>query len=288
MNRSLLLLNIKFLIIFSFSITPHQHQNSANEPIEVTDILKAAAAYCQKLEHSVLYFVCLEEITEKINFDKDIALLYRRRQPRRSWIRTPIPLQRIKNFFVYDFQYMRRKNQIKEIRTLLEENGKKKHEEDASLKTLSFKFKNVILGPVGILGQRWQPYYDYKIVGEDKENDPPAIILDIVPKHGYKMDFLFGKVWFDKNNLDILKIEWSQQRIGNFAIFESRGLRYKSEPCFTLCSEFKVEKNGIRFPSKFIIEEAYIDKKGKKFVRSETTVTYKDFKFFTVEVEVKQ
>ena len=56
-NRSILLLNVIFLIIFSFSIIPPQQQNSEAEPIEVTEILKAAAAYCQKLEHSVLYFV---------------------------------------------------------------------------------------------------------------------------------------------------------------------------------------------------------------------------------------
>ncbi len=35
------------------------------------------------------------------------------------------------------------------------------------------------------------------------------------------------------------------------------------------------------------IEEAYLNERGRKFVRSETTVEYTDFKFFTVEVEVK-
>jgi hypothetical protein len=45
--------------------------------------------------------------------------------------------------------------------------------------------------------------------------------------------------------------------------------------------------HGIRFPSRFSIEEAYLDSGGKKFVRSETTVVYRDFKFFTVEVEVR-
>ena len=175
------MINFIFLISFSFSLISLPHQSTKTEPVEVTEILKAASAYCQKLEHAVLYFVCLEEITEKINSTKDIALLYRGK-PRGSWIRTKVPRQKIKKFYVYDFQYMRRKNQIKETRTLLEENGKKKYEKDASLKTLSFKFKNVISAPVGILGQHWQPYYDYKIVGEDEVNGLPAVILDIVPK----------------------------------------------------------------------------------------------------------
>jgi hypothetical protein len=286
-DRSGFLLNFIFLISFSFSIIPPQQHNSVDEPIDVAKITKTAAAYCQKLEHTILYFVCLEEITERINFAKDIALLNQGRKPRESWMRTKIPRQRIKNFYVYDFQFIRRNNQIRETRILLKENGKKKHEKNAALKTLSFSFKNIVLGPIGILSQHWQPYYDYKIIGEDEVNGLPAVILDASPKPGYTMDFLFGKVWFNKNNLDILKIEWSPQKIGNYAIFESRGLKYKSEPRITLSSEFHVEKNGIRFPSQFFIEEAYINKRGRKFVRSETMVTYKDFKFFTVEVEVK-
>jgi len=55
----------------------------------------------------------------------------------------------------------------------------------------------------------------------------------------------------------------------------------------TLVSEYKVEKNGIRFSSRYFIEEAYIGKKGKKFISSETTVIYRDYKFFTVETEIK-
>lgn len=281
------MINIIFLSCFSFSLIFFPQQSVRTEPIEIEKILKAAASYCEKLEHTVLYFVCLEEITEKINFSKDIALLYQKRRPRGSWIRTQVPRNKIKKSYVYDFQFIRRNNLIKEIRTLMEENGKKKHEKDTSLKTQSFKFKKVVLGPVGILAHKWQPYYDYKIIGEDEVNGLPAVVLDVVPKPGYKMDYLFGKVWFNKSNFAILKIEWSPQRIGNYAIFESRGLKYKSEPNITIISEFLVEKNGIRFPNYFFLEEAYINKKGKKFIRSETKVTYRDFKFFTVEVEVK-
>jgi hypothetical protein len=194
---------------------------------------------------------------------------------------------RIKNKYVYDFQFIRRDNQVKETRTLLEENGKKKNEKNASLKTKIFKFKGVLSGPVGILGECWQPYYNYKIVGEDEVNGLPAVVLNVVPKPGYKMDFLFGKVWFDQNDFSVLKVEWSPQRIGNYAVFESLGVKYKSESHITIISEFLVEKNGIRFPNSFFLEEAYINKKGKKFIRSETKVTYRGFKFFTVEVEVK-
>ncbi len=59
------------------------------------------------------------------------------------------------------------------------------------------------------------------------------------------------------------------------------------KPRITLRTEFSVEKNGIRFPSKLSLEEAYLTERGRVFVRSETNVVYKDFKFFTVEVVVR-
>ena len=48
-----------------------------------------------------------------------------------------------------------------------------------------------------------------------------------------------------------------------------------------------MQKNGIRFPSRLVFEEAYINPRGEKFTRSETTVIYKNYKFFTVEVDIK-
>lgn len=77
------------------------------------------------------------------------------------------------------------------------------------------------------------------------------------------------------------------ERLENAVLYFVCKEEITSEPSITLISEFLVEKNGIRFPNYFFIEEAYIDMKGKKFIRSETKVTFKEFKFFTVEVDVK-
>jgi hypothetical protein len=52
-------------------------------------------------------------------------------------------------------------------------------------------------------------------------------------------------------------------------------------------TEFDFEKNKIRFPSKFLLEEEYIRPEGGRYKKSEIIVRYKDYKFFTVETEVK-
>ena len=59
-------------------------------------------------------------------------------------------------------------------------------------------------------------------------------------------------------NWDILKIEWNTERIGHFERFKKRGKEYGLEPSLTLTSEFEVAKNGLRFPTTFIAEEALI------------------------------
>jgi len=75
--------------------------------------------------------------------------------------------------------------------------------------------------------------------------------------------------------------------MGNYQAVEERAAQLKAKPCITSVSEFDIEKNGIRFPSRVIFEEAYINQQGKKLVACEVTITYKDYKFFTVEFDVK-
>jgi hypothetical protein len=143
-------------------------------------------------------------------------------------------------------------------------------------------------GPVGLFGERVQILYDYKISGQDKIGKRPVVIVDSEPRApDSEAKNLYGKAWIDADTCDILKIEWSEKRVGNYDIFEKRGEKFNRKPRITLRTEFSVEKNGIRFPSKLSLEEAYLTERGRVFVRSETNVAYKDFKFFSVEVEVK-
>jgi len=73
-----------------------QHQRQVNQQTEVESILKASVDYCHKLENAALYFVCMEEITEKINFSKDIAC-DSLTIPREVWIRRKRTVAKRKN-----------------------------------------------------------------------------------------------------------------------------------------------------------------------------------------------
>jgi hypothetical protein len=262
--------------------------------VDLDSILKKLADYCLRLENAAFDFVCLEEIKETINPALDVN---RPRETLKDWAYwdyqgwksgTPKPLRKIKNVYLYDYQCIRANREMHEMRMLLEENGKKKKEPNALLKTAVVVYGNALLGPVGLFGKRFQSRYDYKSGGKEMIDGRPVFVIDVMPRAGVpETRSLYGKAWIDKETLDILKIEWSERHIGRYEIFTKRGELYKRTPRLTVRSEFKAEKNGIRFPSSLFIEEAYLNNKSRAAVRSITTVAYKDFRFFTVEVEIR-
>jgi hypothetical protein len=148
------------------------------------EILQREAEYCRRLELAALEFVCLEDITEKIDQSKDINLI-KWRSPRDR------PPTSVKRTFLYDFQFIRKGGSIKETRTLLKQNGRDAEVKDAELETANFVYKNAVLAPVGIFGDRWREAFDYKISGEATFGGRSCLIISVVPKGSQsEIDFL--------------------------------------------------------------------------------------------------
>jgi hypothetical protein len=263
----------------------------------LAEVLAKAAEYCRKLESSAFDFVCREEIREVIDPKLDAAKSVTRTITGEPGYLGPTYLgpsitistvRKIKRSFAYDYQCIRAGRSIRESRTLLEENGKKKVRENAELQTSVIVYGTALLAPVGLFGARFQVNYDFKVVGEERAGPIRLLVVDATPKPGVPPSRdLYGRAWINPVTGDIHRIEWSESRVGNFDVFEKRGEKFKRAPRLTIRSEFSAEKNGIRFPSRLAVEEAYLNDKGKMFVRSRTDVVYKDFKFFTVEFEVR-
>jgi len=75
--------------------------------------------------------------------------------------------------------------------------------------------------------------------------------------------------------------------MSDFERAEKEAKKMGARPQITLTSEYAFEKNGIRFPSRYIIREEYIHPNWGKEKKSEITVVYKNYKFFTVDTEIK-
>jgi hypothetical protein len=269
-------------------------------PGDLAALLAKTAEYCRRLVGSAFDFVCREEIRETIDPKLDAAAKSGPVTVVSKSIEGPIAssylgptlvistVRKMHRSFVYDYQCIRAGRAIREIRTELEENGKRKNVPYAELQTSTVVWGTALLGPVGLFGERFQTGYDYDLIGQETVAGVKTVIVDAKPKPGAPPNRnLFGKAWIDPATGDILKIEWSESRVGRFDVFAKRGDLYKRTPRLTIVSEFNVEKNGLRFPSHFTVEEAYLKESGKAFIRSKTDVAYKAFKFFTVEVEVR-
>lgn len=279
-TKQLLLTMFLFSIVFlALDIHPYQKKD---KQAELGIILRNCAEYCERLANSVLFFICEEKITEQIKY-RDVFV-----RNLKSMVLPRVYSSRKKNVYVYDYQLFRKGNQVKEQRTLIEHNGEKKHEENARLKTRFFSHQNIIFGPIGLLSSYWQPHHDYRILKEVNFKGDKTIIIEALPKPESEIDHLYGKIWVRKSDYSIMKIEWDQESINGFEYVEELAEKLRAEPRITLAAEYGIEKNKIRFLSKYSLNEVYISKRGRRrYQRSNTVVLYDNYKFFTVETEVK-
>ena len=190
--------------------------------------------------------------------------------------------------YIYDYQLIKKGNLIKENRILLEENGEMKNEKDAPLKTKRFYSKRSVFGPIGLLSRKGQELYEYELTKREKENGREAYLIEVRPKskEGGKIHSSFGKVWIDRENFSILKIEVQKESIKGYDQLKDAAKREQVIPEIMDIHFYGVEKNGVRFPSKTVIEENY-RAMTKIIKKSRTVVEYKDYRFFTVDVDVK-
>lgn len=272
------------LIILPCSLKGVISTNSQEKGAKNLDeILDKCSVYCEMLANASLFFVCTERIKEEIN---EINLKgYSRR----------IDAKKVEgNTYVYDYQLMKKGNRIEEKRILLEKNGKKKNEENAQLKTKVFYSKRSVFGPVGLLVRKNHDKYNYKIIDEESVHGRKTVVIEATPKSEMKDMPNYGKVWVDKQDYSILKIEVAEESlVGIEQVKETSKL--KSTPMISVThyynEVYKTDENQvIRFPSKTVFfYEKHLYKRGYKeqVIVAKTQFIYDNYRFFTVDVAVK-
>ena len=273
----------------SLSYLKSQKANNQEEygpKLEV--ILKKTGEYCEKVKNLALHYVCKENIV-------DIHYFYRTREviervPKSSFITSTIRFElkgSKKKSYVYDYQLIRKSGEMIEKRDLLEEEGKTIKEKSSGLKNVKYFSKNIVFGPVGFLSKYWQSHFEYKIIGSDIKNGKEALIIRAYPKQEREENYNVAQIWIDMKEYSILKIQWEPLSIQNY---DEEKIRYPTgeyKKTIIWNVDFGVEEKGIRFPSKQIVQEVFISENDKKHVLEEIIFTYTDYKFFTVETEVK-
>lgn len=285
MSKKLICLCLLLFFLNIGNLCPSQKVTGEANQAKLKNILKKTAAYCERLKKMVLYFVCHENIEEKIYF-------YRRTKVFSSEdFKSSVPLQKVnlkqrrmkKSTYVYDYQMIKKGDKEQEKRILLKEGRKEKHVENAELKIRSYKAKFLVYGPVGFLSYYWQNHFTYEIIGQDEINGIKTIVISASPTEPREENYYFGKIWVDENDFSILKIMWDARTL--------EGYEEKAFPGITKSLSwevfYEVEKNGVRFPSRQLIKDIYLTEAGKQHPRYLTTFVFDNYKFFTVETEIK-
>jgi outer membrane lipoprotein-sorting protein len=277
---------IFILIAAIWFSSAHQNTQEQADQARLAAILKKSEDYCRRLENAALDFVCFEEVTEASRYyaSNTDAYVYDYQFNRMEVSRYDTPQ---KDVYLYDYQFIRKDMETKEKRNLIAVNGKKTNIQDSSLNTVMFQYKNVLFGPVGLLSKSWQAYLDYRLIGEDTINKERAVVIEATPGPALNEPHCYGKIWVKEDDGSVLKIVWDQKSLGNFQSVEEWAKVHDAEPQITAFSEYGFEKNGLRFPSRNYTENAHIKKDKQKFVNAEISIRYKNYKFFTVETEIK-
>jgi VWFA-related protein len=241
-------------------------------------LLKAAAEYCRNLGDASLFFVCREKVREELS---GILAGQATGNVGPAHDATRVVPDKVRDW-TYDYQLVRREGQAAETRTLLEEDGKSRHEENATLRTARFEHKLVVFGPSGLFSDDAQRVHEYRLAGETGQEGEPVVIIDVRPK-GTDASSLYGKAWIRERDGAVLKIEWEPASMGNYAAIEAFARAQRLEPKIKFVSEYAFEKNGLRFPSSYQVLETYV-KAGRSIFVSRTKVAYKNYQFFEVRV----
>lgn len=271
------------------------HPKKSNNALSLSKVLENAASYCEKVKKMAFDFVCEERINEKL-YHYEVVRGYRRKGADLMIPVIGFKLNQVEeNSYIYDYQMVKKGGKTLEKRTLIRKNDKEINQEETDFSIKGFSAKYLVYGPVGFLSKYWQNHFNYQILGQDKIAGEVTLVLSAIPKYPRKINNYKGTIWIKVNDFSITKIKWEPLDEKDKKLSSPLGNLEKEIHWFT---EYGVEKNGVKFPSKQIIEEYFvpliieehpmkITRKGLKQLKYKASYHYTNYKFFTVEVDVE-
>lgn len=263
-----------------------QTPNDRPVGLRAEEILKSAAAYCERVKSIALHFVCRERIIDVENEFKDVSQATGLQREERIF-----DVGRVRRHsFCYDYQLIKKGEDLVERRTLLEDNGRKKHQENADLGHLKYSSRYLVYGPVGFLSRYWQTRFTYSFSEGTTEAGEPAVVIQAAPNEMRVDNLNSGRIWINQD-FQVLRVEWEPASIRSYQpeTLGSRLGEFLKTVAWTV--DYGVEKNGVRFPSRQVIREFFVqdspDGVPRKALKRETRFDYDQYKFFIVETEVR-
>lgn len=251
---------------------------------DLSAILKNAAEYCERLKKAAFSCTCLETVKETIRDQKG---------------------RKKKREFLYDYQVIGVRGEVKESRTLIQVNGAAVIPQKADKLPTEFYSRYSIFAPIILFARDQQPQYEYKLLKKEKLLGVRTWVLEIKPRKESGIS-LHGRAWIDRKDASVLRIDINPEALGGFPKQQENARKMGAELLMNDSHWYEVVRNGIRFPSRTEISEQY-QFKNYKFIgvrsfkdvvsmpapsdwiwnRSLTAFVYDRYRFFYVQTEVK-
>lgn len=267
---------------------------------ELDKYLLGAAKYCEKLREDAFHFYCKEKIESILDLSD---LGFRPEEESGFWKsvrdRKMSKSERMKagrrkiRVYVFDYQIVSNKGRVQEQRKLISKKvGSEDEEKELQGRIHSFLAERAIFGPITLLSQERQDKFRFKLLKYEKHKKSSYAVIEATPRDK-NVNFSYGKIWVDSENFSVWKIKVDPRSIKGYRNLRQMARNLQARLFLSCEIEYKKLRNGIRFPTRVLIEETYkggpliLRAKGYRgWERNKTIFTYKDYKFFEVEVDV--
>ena len=238
------------------------------------EIMKGAAAYCDKLKDAVFTYQCREKIQQTrmpltasgedqpyISSSDAQNSTYSQLNQIRTQLYTRV------NSFEYAHTFSKQGNKIDEKRELRSAPEKIEKKEEAGqeppVELSAFLAERPLFLPITLLDSgRWE-LYDYRFDRYDKHKGRRAAVIEVTPKNPEETPTTYGTLWIDMEDFSLLKIEADPRSLRGYNEMNQLAKKLQTKLYLTLESEYEDIYNGIRFPGKIRVLELY---KGGPFI----------------------
>jgi hypothetical protein len=290
-------------------IEKEKQSGELSKTVELEGLLKGAAQYCEKLRKAAFHYLCKEKIVEtqkplSIGTDaqNDVAaisndMFYRRAY---GWVQREIVDQTKIQKNEYNYRLKKIRDLVKEEReVLVETTGKEDPPPPVIIdindirKSIRFLSSKAVFGPITLLDAQRQKKYDFRLLGRQELKGRPTAIIEAYPKNEKDAQFIYGKIWIDREDFSVLKIKANPNSILGYDKLKKLAEELNTRLFLDLETEFFKYRNGIRFPTQIHFEESYKGglfirqfRGAKRWTRTDNLTTYYDYLFFNIDMDV--
>jgi hypothetical protein len=278
-----LVLGMGLLPIAPARARPQETAPPAGDDAVLGGILDKTRAYCRRLDDFAFELRCREVETQVLPSAPKVWLVMPIRRRPVAEPTLSVAKAEIRNVFVYTYDLIREQRISHENRILKQVNGRPERMLNAGLQGVRYRFDFPAFLPVEIFGEAGRLRHEFRIVGREAFKGEKAVIVDAVP-NVKTIDFNPGaRAWVREGDSAVLKIEWDASTLPVDREVKTGVDVLNATPIVTFVTEYGVEKDGFRFPSRLFIREAYRQAEtGETAVAFEITVVYEDYRFLRI------